>query len=193
MTYEDIYDLVKSTRSTRRFKPGINISDLELKEIISVVSNTSSAKNMQPLKYITVTNKELVKDISNNVTWAAHLRDWEQKEEEQPSAYIIILNDTNIDGFEMFDCGIALQTILLTAKIKGYDSCPLASIDKEQCRNIFSLPNHIKPILGIALGVACENVEIVKVKLDDTNYYRDENDSHCVPKRTTNEILIRTF
>lgn len=192
MNYENFNNLVNTTRSTRRFLPNIEIKKEELEEVIDLVRITSSAKNMQPLKYVIVTNKELVKTISTTAKWAAHLSQWNQKEEEQPSAFIIVINDSTIDGFAMLDCGISLQTIMLGLKIKGYASCPMASLDKELCIREFSLGEHLKPMLAIAIGKEDETIHIVDSK-EDTNYYRNEKDEHCVPKRKLEDVLLGNF
>lgn len=192
MNFKDFKKLVCDTRTTRRFKKDITIENIELEEVLDAARIVSSAKNMQPLKYITVTEKEIVKKLAQTCQWAAHLKEWKQKEEEQPSAFIIVLNDTKVDGFAMLDCGIALNNIMLGLKIKGYSSCPLASIDKQLCKELFSLDEKIEPMLGIAIGVEDETIKVVDVKLD-TNYYRDEIDIHCVPKRDLNDVLIGKF
>ena len=192
MNYEDFNNLVTTTRSTRRFLPNIEIKKEELEEVIDLVRITSSAKNMQPLKYAVVTKKDLVKKIADTAKWAAHLTQWNQTEEEQPSAFIIIINDTTIDGFAMLDCGISLQTIMLGLKTKGYASCPMASLDKELCTKEFSLAEHLKPMLAIAIGKEDEIIHIVEPK-EDTNYYRNEKDEQCVPKRKFEDVLLGSF
>lgn len=192
MNYENFSNLVKTTRSTRRFLPNIEIKKEELEEVIDLVRITSSAKNMQPLKYVTVTNKDLVNKIASTAKWAAHLTEWNQTEEEQPTAFIIVINDSTIDGFAMLDCGISLQTIMLGLKIKGYAACPMASLDKELCTKEFSLDEHLKPMLAIAIGKEDEVINIVEPK-DDTNYYRNEKDEQCVPKRKLQDVLLGNF
>ncbi|WP_321311522.1 nitroreductase family protein [Halarcobacter sp.] len=192
MNFKDFKKLVCNTRTTRRFKKDITIENIELEDVLDAARVVSSAKNMQPLKYITVTDKNLVKKLAQTCQWATHLENWNQKEEEQPSAFIIVLNDTKIDGFAMLDCGIALNNIMLGLKIKGYSSCPLASIDKELCKELFSLDEKIEPMIGIAIGIEDETIKVVDVKLD-TNYYRDEIDIHCVPKRDLNDVLIGKY
>jgi len=192
MNYEKFDNLVNTTRSTRRFLPNIEIKKEELEEVIDLVRITSSAKNMQPLKYAVVTNKDLVKQIADTAKWAAHLTQWNQTEEEQPSAFIIVINDTTIDGFAMLDCGISLQTIMLGLKTKGYASCPMASLDKELCSKEFSLEEHLKPMLAIAVGKEDETIHIVE-PVEDTNYYRDEKGEHYVPKRKFEDVLVGSF
>ena len=193
MNFQSLNELVTATRCTRRFKPNIKISQKELKEIIDLTRTTSSAKNMQPLKYVIVTDEKLVDTLSKTAKWAAHLTTWNQSESEQPSAFIIMLNDTTIDGFAMIDAGISLQTIMLGARAKGYASCAMASIDKEICKKEFNLDKHLEPILGLAIGVQDETIHVVDVKENDTNYYRNDKDEHCVPKRALDEVLIGSF
>lgn len=193
MDFQSLNELVHKTRCTRRFKQNVKISKKELEEIVDLTRITSSAKNMQPLKYVIVTDEKLVDTLSKTAKWAAHLTSWNQSETEQPSAFIIMVNDTTIDGFAMVDAGICLQTIMLGARAKGYAGCAMASIDKEICKKEFSLNDMCEPILGIALGVEDETVHLVDVKNNDTNYYRNDKDEHCVPKRTLDEVLIGSF
>lgn len=193
MNFQSLNKLVTSTRCTRRFKSNINISNKELEELIDLTRITSSAKNMQPLKYIIVTDKKRVDTLSKTAKWAAHLTQWNQKESEQPSAFIIMINDTSIDGFAMIDAGISLQTIMLGARAKGYAGCAMASIDKEYCKKEFALAPNLEPLLGIAIGVENETIHIVDVVDNDTNYYRNDKDEHCVPKRALEEILLGSF
>ena len=189
MNFENFENVVKNTRSTRRFKKDITIDKSELIELIDLTRTTSSSKNMQPLKYITITDENIKKEIYKPLKWAAHLSDWNQSDDEKPSAYILMINDTSIDGFAMIDCGISLQTIMLGATAKGYDGCVLASIDKVAYRNLFKLDEHLEPMLIIAIGIKNENIELVDVK-ESTNYFRDENGTHFVPKRKLEDILL---
>lgn len=192
MNFEDFKTLVKKTRTTRRFKKGIKIDSKEIEEVLDVVRLSPSPKNMQALKYIIVTKEEIVEKLSLTSAWAAHLKEWTQSEDERPSAYIIILNDKTIEGFPMIDCGITLNSIMLGFKTKGYASCPLASIDKALVKELFNLKESLEPILGIAIGIEDEIINIVEIK-KDTNYYRNEKDEHCVPKRALKDILIGKY
>jgi len=190
MNFEDFKTLVKNTRTTRRFKQNITISKDEIVELIDLTRTVSSSKNMQPLKYIIITDEQTKQEIYKPLKWAAHLKEWDQSEDEKPSAYILICDDKSIDGFSMIDLGIAIQTIMLGATSKGYSAAPLASIDKTAYKKLFDLDKHIEPMLIIALGVQDENIQIVDVQNNDTNYYRDKNGNHYVPKRTLKDVLI---
>jgi len=188
--FKDFIELTNNTRCVRRFQPNVIIPRYELIELINLARKTSSGKNMQPLKYIAITDDKIKNEVYKPLVWAAHLKEWNQSIEEKPSAYILILNDTKIDGFSSIDSGIAMQTIMLGATAKGYAGCMLASIDKIAYKKLFNLENHLEPMFIIALGIKNEEVKIVETKHGKTNYYRDKDDTHCVPKRKLSAVLI---
>ncbi len=190
--FQEFKNIVQNTRTTRRFKQNIKIDKKDLIELIDLTRTTSSSKNMQPLKYIAITDEKIKEEIYKPLQWAAHLTTWNQSEDEKPSAYILMINDTSIDGFAMIDCGISLQTIMLGATAKGYDGCPLASIDKVAYKKLFNLAENLEPMLIIALGIKNEEVNLVDV-ITDTNYYRDEQQNHFVPKRKLEDVLIDEY
>lgn len=188
-SFTDFKNIINDTRCTRRFKSDIKIDKSELIELIDIARTVSSGKNMQPLKYIAITDEKIKQEVYKPLVWAAHLKDWDQNENEKPSAYILVVNDTSIAGFSAIDSGIAMQTIMLGATAKGYAGCILASIDKIAYKKLFNLDDTKEPMFIIALGKSDENINIVDVK-DDTNYYRDELQNHYVPKRRLEDILL---
>lgn len=189
-SFQQFKNIVQNTRSTRRFKKDVTIPRHELMELINLARITSSGKNMQPLKYIAITDEKIKEEVHKPLKWAAHLKDWDQSDDEKPSAYILVLNDTRIEGFSTIDSGIAMQTILLGATAKGYNGCILASIDKDAYKKLFNLESHLEPMFIIALGISYEVVKVVEIKHSKTDYYRDEKDAHCVPKRKLSAVLI---
>jgi nitroreductase len=192
MDYNELKTLITKARTTRRFKKDSEVCVNDLKEILDLARITSSAKNMQPIKYILVTKKDNVLQLAQTATWAAHLKDWNQSEEERPSAFILMLNDQMIDGFPMFDAGASFTAISLAAKAKGLATCPMASIDKELCKKLFVVPDCYDIMIGIAVGVESEEVKLVNTN-GDTNYYRLEDGTHCVPKRSLEQIIVGEY
>ena len=190
MNFDDFTKLTENTRCTRRFRQDTTIEHEDLIELIDLARQISSGKNMQPLKYIAISDGKTKDEVYKPLVWAANLTKWQQSKYEKPTAYILIINDTSIKGFSAIDSGIAMQTIMLGASAKGYDGCMLASIDKVAYSKLFNLPPHLEPMFIIALGISSENIKIVDVENNDTNYYREDNGTHCVPKRTLDEVLL---
>ncbi|MFK2822076.1 nitroreductase family protein [Arcobacter sp. YIC-80] len=193
MNYQKLKTLIQNARTTRRFKKDTKVNLEDLKELIDLARITSSAKNMQPIKYILVTKEEDVLKLARSASWASHLENWSQSEEERPSAFILMLNDQMIDGFPMFDAGASFTAISLAAKAKGLATAPLASIDKQLCRKLFVIPDNLDVMIGIAVGVEDENIKLVDTTNFDTNYYREKNDTHCVPKRALEQIIMGEY
>ena len=193
MKYDELKSLIQDARTTRRFKKDATVSLDDLKDLIELGRQTSSAKNMQPIKYILITNKDFVQKLAQTAKWASHLTNWTQSEDERPSAFILMLNDRMIDGYPLFDAGASFTAISLAAKSKGLATAPLASIDKELCQKLFVIPDNLDIMIGIAVGVSNENIKLLDTNSFDTSYYRLEDETHCVPKRDLNQIILGEY
>ena len=126
------------------------------------------------------------------LAWAKYLKDWSGPcEGEKPSAYIIVLGDTEIS--HSFDCdhGIAAQSILLGAVEKGLGGCMVASIRKDRLREAIGILPRYEILLVIALGKPRETVVINTVgPSGDIKYWRDSDGQHHVPKRLLDDVII---
>lgn len=193
MNYNQLKTLITNSRTTRRFQKDFDVSLEDLRELVELGRVSSSAKNAQPVKYILVTKKDDVLALARNSTWAGALPEWDQSEDERPSAFILMLNDKSCEGFGMFDAGISLTAINLGANAKGLAICPLASTKKEVCKKLFDIPEHLELLVAIAVGKSVEKVKLTEVKNGDINYFRDEGQTHFVPKRALSDIIIGEY
>ena len=188
-----LLDLIEKNRSYRRFNNKIEIPKEKLFSWINLARLSPSAKNMQSLRYIVVNNKNTRDKIFPLLTWAGYLKNWDGPiKEEQPTAYIIILNDESFNKNYYCDDGIASQSILLGATEDGFGGCIIAAIQREKLRELLQIENKYKIIHLIALGKPIENV--VLDKLDDSNdikYWRDKEQKHHVPKRALKDLIIK--
>lgn len=185
-------DLILKNRSYRRFHQNAAIERDTLTELVDFARLSASAANLQPLKYILSCDDGKNSVIFTHLAWAAYLKDWAGPAEgERPSAYIIMLGDTEISPSVSWDHGIAAQSILLGAAEKGLGGCIIASIQRDRLRETLHIERRYDILLVIALGKPKETVVIDTVGTEgDIKYWRDEQDIHHVPKRTLNEIII---
>jgi len=186
-----ITDLVRKNRSYRRFDQEVPITLETLKELVGLTRHCASGGNLQPLKYILSCDSEKNALIFKHLAWAGYLKDWEGPSEgEKPSAYIIVLGDTNITKSFGCDHGIASQTILLGATEKGLGGCMIASIERKELQEALIIPGYLEILLVLALGKPKETVVVENVGSDgDIKYWRDSQAAHHVPKRSLNEII----
>ena len=189
-----IKELVIKNRSYRRFNEYETIKSEVLYELVDLARLTPSSVNFQPLRFKTVNDTENNLKVFETLSWAGLLKDWKGPSEgERPSAYIIILTDLSVASNMKTDVGIAAQTIMLGAAEKGIGGCMLGSIKREILAESLEINLDRYSIdLVLALGIPAEEVRIVDVPDNGaTAYYRDENDVHCVPKRSLDDLIIQ--
>jgi len=185
-------DLVAKNRCYRRFYQEEKITREELLEWVDLARLTSSGGNLQNLKYVIVNEDEKNEKVFKELKWAAALKDWVGPEEgEKPSAYIIMLVDTEIGSNPLWNHGLAAQSILLGATEKGFGGCMFASYNKNNIKSELGITDRYDVLMVIALGKPKEEVVLEELGEDgDVNYWRDENKVHHVPKRKLEDIVL---
>ena len=112
---------------------------------------------------------------------------------KEPTAFIVICQDTDIDSnlsrFQR-DVGIVAQTMLLRATELGLGGWMIGSFSAGSVHDTLRLAKNIKPILIIAVGKPDEEVILTDAKDGNTEYFRDEDDRHYVPKRALTDMII---
>ncbi|TAJ05765.1 nitroreductase [Marinilabiliaceae bacterium JC017] len=184
-------ELITKSRSYRRFFEDESISKEILKELIELARLSPSARNAQPLKYFLSNTPELNEKIFPHLTWAGYLKDWDGPVKgERPSAYIILLHDTEIANNYFCDDGIATQSILLGAAEKGLGGCIIGAVNRLKLQSSLTIPDRYKIIHVIALGKPKEIIQLEEMKENDYKYWRDSQHVHHVPKRNLEDLII---
>ena len=162
-----IETLIKQNRTYRRFDEAVAIDRLQILRWLDIIRQTPSARNVQPLKYIIITDEALCHEITALQHWAAMLPEWEGPAVgERPRAYLLQLIDTDIAPAARFDEGIQLQALGL-------------------------LPTHLSINAIVAIGKPHEEIILEEARsADDVRYWRDEAGRHHVPKRPLSELII---
>ncbi|NQT32111.1 MAG: nitroreductase family protein [Candidatus Omnitrophica bacterium] len=187
-----IKDIIKKSRSYRRFDESHEITRDLLMELVELARFCPSARNQQALKFKLLCTPDKNDLIFPSLSWAGYLPGGGQPSEgERPSAYIIILGDTGISKNFYCDHGIAAQSMLLGAVEKGLGGCILGSVKREELKEKLNIPDRYEILLVIALGKPVEKVVLEDIKEGgDIKYYRDENKVHHVPKRKLDELIL---
>lgn len=185
-------EIVLKNRSYRRFDENVTIDIDTLKEFVELSRLSASAANRQPLKFILSNEAQKNALIFPYLAWAGYLQDWAGPSEgERPSAYIIILCDTEISKSAGCDHGIAAQSILLGAIEKGLGGCMIGALQKQGLQKSLAIPERYEILLVIALGTPKETVVLESIGSDgDIKYWRDEHEVHHVPKRSLEELIV---
>jgi nitroreductase len=161
-----------------------------LKNLVYFASLAPSASNIQPLKYKIITKSDACR-MFPYLKWAGYIApEGDPKEGEEPTAYIVVLADTDIrkSGWE-HDCGASVQNILLGAFEQGIASCWLGAIDRPKIAEEFDIPEKYYIDSVLAFGYPAEE-SVAEPKTESIKYYKDENKKYHIPKRTFEEIII---
>ena len=187
-----IKDLIIENRTCRRFYQDVAIERETLRELVDLARLSASGSNKQPLKYILSCDPQKNALIFQCIGWAGALKDWPGPSEgERPSAYIIILGDTEINQTFGCDHGIAAQSIFLGAREKGLGGCMHGSARKDDLSKAIGIPPRYEILLVLSIGKPKEEVVIETLETDGNfNYWRDSNKVHHVPKRRLDDIII---
>ena len=187
-------EILLRNRSYRRFDGGYKIAFDDLKDLVELARLTPSSVNWQPIRFVLVNDDITNAKIFDCLSWAGLLKDWKGPDEnERPTAYVVILSDTTVAKNMKTDVGIIAQTMMLGAAEKGLGGCMIGSINREKVSEILGIDTERYTIdLVLALGKPAEEVRIVDLPENGcTNYYRDENGIHYVPKRSVEDLIIK--
>lgn len=184
----DVYEIVTSRRSIRRFKDTPVPRQL-LERCVNAARLAPSAANLQPLEYIIVDDEPLLPQLFSSLKWASYIKlRGEPPPGKRPTAYIAVLKDKRVGvPASVHDIGMALENIMIVALAEGVGSCVFGSVDRERVRAILNIPDDYEIPLVVALGYPDESP--VEAPVDGSlMYWRDENDVHHVPKKSLETV-----
>lgn len=191
----DFKELVVKNRSYRGYDHTRWIAREELLDMVDCARLAASSVNKQPLKYVLVFEPEQVEAFQPLTKWARALPDMVLPHPgKEPTAFIVICLDKTLSENEKVftrDLGIVAQTILLRAVEMDLGGCMIGNFVRAEVSEALDLPDHLEPLLVVAVGKPDEEVVLVDLPEDgNTNYYRDESDVHYVPKRALEDIVL---
>ena len=181
-------DLILKNRSVRKYEQNEAVSRETLLELIELARLSGSAGNRQSLKYFLSWEPEKNAKIFRNIGLAG-----QPQEGERPSAYIIILGDTEIATQFGVDPGIVAQSMLLGAVEKGLGGCMIGMVNRKRLHVDLNIPSRYEICLVICIGRPRETFVIENVeKKDDTETrgWWDERGIRHIPKRKLEDLII---
>ena len=188
-------DIVKASRSYRGYDESYRFSREELEDFVDCARFAPSSVNAQPFRYYLAWENEEVDRIQKLTNWARALPQMQLPHPGMcPTGFIIICQDLNLGASiprYQKDVGIVAQTMLLAAAEKGLGGCMIGSFHAQNIMEILNLDKSYVPMLVVAIGEPQEKIVLVDVEPEEsTNYYRNEQDVHYVPKRKLKDIVF---
>lgn len=177
----DTFEAIKTRRAVKHFDPAHQITDDEVNQLMSLVKLSPTAFNIQNFRFVRIQEQALresiravswdqaqVTDASLLLVLCADLKAWEKKPQrywdnapEEVRDFMVPAIDQYYRDKEqvqrdeaMRSCGIAAQTIMLSAKAMGYDSCPMDGFDFDAVGKLINLPEDHIIAMFVAVGRA---------------------------------------
>jgi len=168
---------IKERRSVKHYDPAHEMSEAEINALLELALLSPTSFNMQHWRFVVVTdteklaaiqaaawNQAQVTEASITILLCAKLnahedagRYWVHAPQSVQDILVPMIstfyqNNAQLRRDEaMRSIGIVAQTLMLTAKSMGYDSCPMIGFDPEKVAEIIDLPeNHV---IGMMLTV----------------------------------------
>ncbi|NHC09105.1 nitroreductase family protein [Stutzerimonas degradans] len=179
-----IEDAIQSRRAIKAYDPDFQLSREEKDELLRLALHAPSAFNLQHVRLVEVSDPALraqIREVGWNqaqmteasmlVVVCAKLDSWEadarrvwEGAPEQVQDYMAGAIDNYYRGKPqvqrdetMRSCGLLAQTLMLAARGKGLDSCPMDGFDFDAVARLINLPaNHV---IGLMVAVGKRAVE----------------------------------
>ncbi|MBQ1319223.1 MAG: nitroreductase family protein [Solobacterium sp.] len=186
-----IKELVLKNRSYRAYDESYQLTEQDMRDYIELCRYCATSGNIQALKFYTAWERDEVDAIAKCTHWGKD----RPYPGINPSGFIVILQDTDIDK-RMWawwrDAGVAAQTILLSAAEQGLGGLMIGSFDKNPLREVLKLADNLKILLVVAIGKPTEQSVIEDVDADgEVRVHRDENNVTHVKKRPLDELIVK--
>ena len=158
----ELYNAIMTRRSVRKFTD-YNVTDSEIEQLMQAAQWAPSWSNTQCWEFIIIRDKELIKKVTDTYSETNPAR----KCSESASVLIAVCGKSDLPGFRdgakrtkfdswfMFDLGIAVQNILLTAHDLGLGSVVVGSMDHAKCAELLNVkaPYELAVILPVGQPV----------------------------------------
>ena len=162
------FDAIRERRSVKHYDSNHKLSDEEIEQLMSLAVLSPTSFNIQNWRFVLVKNPEIRKKI-RSAAWdqaqvtdaslllviCADLKSWKKNPEQywknapkEAQDFLVPAMGPFYEGKDqlqrdeaMRSCGIAAQTLMLTAKSMGCDSNPMIGFDPEKVAEIINLPD----------------------------------------------------
>jgi len=161
----NVLEAIKARRSIRAFK-NAEVSEESVEKLIDAATWAPSAGNIQPWEFIVVRKQKTKRELAEAA--------WNQSLIEEAPVMIVVCADEvqsarryGERGKALYciqDTAAATQNILLAACSLGLGTCWVGAFKEEEAREALKIPDGLRPVALIPVGVPAEAPEPRKRK-----------------------------
>ena len=140
----DVKEAIRTKRAVRKFldKP---LSEERMRAILNAGRRSQSSKNNQDWRFIAITDKAILKELSQCGESAGHIAG--------AALAVVILTPDPDEKFQyLFDAGQSAAFMQLAAWEMGIGSCPASIYDPEKAREVLGFPSEWHVRLALSFG-----------------------------------------
>lgn len=177
----DLLTAIETRRSVKHFDPSVQLNKEEFEQLVQTTMLSPTSYNIQHWRFLRVTDAPLrkalkdaawgqqqIEDASELIILCADINAWKDRPErywaDAPKEAREMLVPMLTDFYQgkpqlqrdeaIRSCGLAGQTLMLSAKAMGFDSGPLIGFDPEEVAELIHLPEHYLIGMMIVIGKA---------------------------------------
>lgn len=193
-------DAIHARRAVKHYDAAFTMPDEHLAELKTLIRQSPTSFNIQNWRFVFVKDTALrnqirtaawdqaqVTDASVLIVLCADVKAWQKSPErywedapKEASDILVPMIGQFYEGRDwqqrdeaMRSVGIAAQTIMLSAKSMGYDSCPMIGFDAEAVGNLINLPKDHVIGMMISVGKAAQPAQSKGGYLPDEDVFFD--------------------
>lgn len=139
----DALTALRNKRDTRTYTEA-PIDDETLDRVLGAARMAGSAKNVQPVRMVVVTDqatKVQLKDSGDFASWI-----------DKPPVVVVVAVRNNAGPRGMFDVGRHAQNLMVAAHAEGLGSCPVTIHHPEVASAALGIPDEFEPAMIVSLG-----------------------------------------
>lgn len=158
----EVLQAIETRRSIRKYRKD-PVPQEELEKILDAGRWAPSAGNLQPWKFIVLSDFEVKERVAKLLTWGIFL-------DEAPMG-IAVVADPGVSNHPVEDGSIAAYSMLLAAHAVGLGGCWLnPSASEEEVKEILGIPKEVRLISVISLGYPAEAPSSTRKELKDITF-----------------------
>ena len=179
----NVFNAIETRRSVKHYESSAAVKEEDFQRIIEATMLSPTSFNIQHWRFVRVTDPAIrqqiraaawdqaqVTDASELIILCADTQAWNTHPERYWSAVDTETRATILGMMQGFytgktqlqrdeairSCGLAAQTLMLSAKALGYDTCPMIGFDEAEVARIINLPEQHVIGMMLTLGVAAQ-------------------------------------
>ncbi len=146
----DTIAALRNKRDTRTYLDTAVSSDV-LDRVLDAARMAGSAKNVQPVRLVVVTDLETKTALKASGDFAAWI--------DQAPIIVVVTVRGDAGPRVMFDVGRHAQNLMVAGFAEGLGSCPVTIHHPEVARKVLGIPAEVDPAMIVSLGVPAPGEE----------------------------------